>query len=192
VILHRFIDDTNKKVGEFPLSEKRREHLEQQLKTREFTTSTIKVGLSYILRVEKTYARLESYHKAWLERRRIAKSVMDDLAQKCPLLKEILGEANYRSFYEHANLRIVTFETGPPDPNSDPRLYIQITVPPRYRGSSSQSTPKNNTRTTTKSSTVPKWNASYGKYVYTNTQTTTPPSTVPQKRKKGRPLPWKR
>ncbi|KAF3398961.1 hypothetical protein DPV78_006629 [Talaromyces pinophilus] len=128
--------------GEFPLSEKRRDHPEQQLNSREFSTSTIKVGLPYILRVEKTYARLESYHKVWLERRRIAKSVMDDLAQKCPPLKEILGEANYRSFYEHANLRIVTFETGPPNPNSDPRLYIQITVPPRYRGSSSQSSPK--------------------------------------------------
>ncbi|EEA21752.1 hypothetical protein PMAA_055480 [Talaromyces marneffei ATCC 18224] len=188
-LLQRFIDDTGRKVEEFAMPEKRRDHLERRLDRKEFTTSTIKKGTPYRPRVEKTYAQLSSYHAAWLRRVGTAKTKMDALAQKCPPLKEILGEANYRFFYEHANLRVVPLSTGPPQPSSAPEANTQTTMPPRSRASSNKPTPGSNARTTAQSNTIPQRNASLSQYMYTKTQTPTPQSTVPQKRKQRRSLP---
>lgn len=154
-ILRRFIDDPSRKVQQFAMSERRRDHLKAQLDSREFITNTIKEGSPHRLQLVKTYARLNSYHEAWVKRVNTARNVMEGLARKFPQLKETLGEDNYVSFFEHPNLQIVPPSIGPQASND-----AQSTMP---------------------TTTVPRHQASSGQYTYTNTQTTAQ-STVPQKR----------
>lgn len=62
-ILRRFIDDPGRKVQQFAMSERRRDHLKAQLNRREFITSTTKEGSPHRLQLVETYARLNSYMK---------------------------------------------------------------------------------------------------------------------------------
>lgn len=146
-ILRRFIDDPGRKVQQLAMSERRRDHLKAQLDRREFITSTIKEGSPHRLQLVKTYARLNSYHEAWVKRVNTARNVMDGLVQRFPQLKETLGEDNYVSFFEHPNLQIVP-------PSIDPQA-------------------SNDARSTMPTTTVPQYQTSSSQYIHANIQTTT-------------------
>ncbi|KAA8650261.1 uncharacterized protein ATNIH1004_002943 [Aspergillus tanneri] len=102
--LRTFINDLHAKTKDFPMAEKRRKHLDQQIDKSYFTTSTIKLRSPYILRVEKTKARLVSNFIGWIKRAQAAQSELKRLSETAPL-KEILGD-NYNSIVEHKNLQI--------------------------------------------------------------------------------------
>ncbi|KAE8394112.1 hypothetical protein BDV23DRAFT_179916 [Aspergillus alliaceus] len=102
--LRRFINDSSKKTEDFPIAERRRKHLDQQLDKSWFYTTTIKVRSPYTLRVVKTKAMLVSNYQAWTIRAGNAQAKLQPLLQM-GIMEEILGDA-YDSIFAHQNLAI--------------------------------------------------------------------------------------
>ncbi|GKZ37662.1 hypothetical protein AbraIFM66950_009311 [Aspergillus brasiliensis] len=103
-LLRGFIQDSSVTTECFPIPEPRRTHLELQLDRSYFTTSIIKSGSPYMLKVEKTRAMLVSQLYEWNRRSQNVKPQLNKLYQYVSL-KEMLGDS-YNVFLKHPNLEL--------------------------------------------------------------------------------------
>ncbi|TVY39813.1 hypothetical protein LSUB1_G005263 [Lachnellula subtilissima] len=89
--LNRFLIDGNQQIGRFPVGKARRAHLHSQLNGRSgFTHETERRGNPQTLVVTKNMGAYEAFHKAWTERRNVARKHLKDFEEMS--LKNLLAE----------------------------------------------------------------------------------------------------